>query len=207
MIHEGVEDIANYRVSMENVRPELRNIKKPFFMTLSTIEPRKNITRLLKAFKNFIDKNPRTPFHLYIAGKKGWKYNKVFNTLYRLGLKDRVHYVGYVNLDEKIHLMRNSFSFIFPSLYEGFGLPIVEAMSAGAPIITSNVGSIPELLIDNAVFIDPYDTDSISAGMELMIENEDLRERFIQRQKGIIQNLTWERAAQQTIEVYSSLEK
>ena len=96
-------------------------------------------------------------------------------------------------------------AFVFPSLYEGFGLPILEAMNLGVPIITSNISSIPEIVIDNALLIDPYDINSIKAGLEEMSLNEKLRRDLINKGQGIAQNFTWQECAKKTLAVYESL--
>ena len=100
--------------------------------------------------------------------------------------------------------MRNSFALVFPSLYEGFGLPILEAMNLGVPVITSNISSIPELVIDNAVLVEPEDIESIKEGLNKIDREEDLREALTQRGKGIARHFTWEKSAQKTLELYES---
>lgn len=206
VIHEGVEDLSTASISENEVRTEIRELNdKNYFFFIGTLEPRKNINRLLRAYHRYIKKNPSADIQLVIAGKKGWKYKKIFNTYYRLKLKDKVHFVGYVSQKEKIWLLKHAFAFVFPSLYEGFGLPILEAMSLKVPIVTSNVGSIPELVIDNAVFVDPYKISSITEGLEIITENEELRSRFRKKELGMVQNLSWERCARLTEELYESL--
>lgn len=202
-VFHGVEDYSCRVPNLHVVREFIKTIPQPYFLYIGTIEPRKNLRRLIEAFALFVREHPDTPHRLVLAGKKGWKYKSVFRALQRLSLGDRVRYVGYISMDEKIYLLKHAFCFVFPSLYEGFGLPILEAMSIGLPLITSNVGSIPELVIDNAFLIDPYDRRSIARalGAALSATPESLT-RLRSVGKNISQNFTWEHCARQTLEVY-----
>lgn len=202
VIHEGVEDFSNLIIDEAKIRPELK-IAKPYFLYLGTLEPRKNLVRLTEAFNLFLKEN--TDYKLILAGKKGWKYEPIFQTIEKLNLKDKVIDIGYVNKEEKVYLLRNAFAFVFPTLYEGFGLPILEAMNLGVPIITSNISSIPELVIDNAVLVDPYNIDSIADGLFKIKNDDKLRERLAVKGRGIAQNFTWEACAKKTLELYKNL--
>ncbi len=203
VIHEGVEDY-NKLIINENEIDNKFKFKSPYFLFVGTLEPRKNIVRLLEAFNMFL-KQTNKDFKLVLAGKKGWFYESIFKTIKNLHLEDKVIYLGYVSLQEKVYLLKNSFAFVFPSLYEGFGLPILEAMNMGVPIIASNVASIPELVIDNALLIEPHKTKTITEAMIKIVNQPGLREELVLKEKGIARNFTWQNCAKKTLELYNSL--
>jgi glycosyltransferase involved in cell wall biosynthesis len=206
VILEGVEDYNKIEIDETKIGKRFK-FNEPYFLFISTLEPRKNIGRLIEAFDMFLKENNDKNYKLVLAGKKGWKYESIFEKIKNLGLEDKVIYLGYVSLEEKIYLLKNSLTFVFPSLYEGFGLPILEAMNLGVPIITSNIASIPELVIDNAILVDPKKTDSIKKAMLKMVKDKDLRERLSQKGKGIAANFTWQETARRTLSLYEKLNK
>jgi glycosyltransferase involved in cell wall biosynthesis len=202
VIPEGVEDYNEVQIKEENIPAKLK-FSEPYFLHIGTLEPRKNLVRLIEAFAEFAQQNPN--YKLVLAGKKGWKYESIFEAITRLNMQTKVIYVGYVNLAEKVYLLKNSFAFVFPSLYEGFGLPILEAMNMGVPIITANVASIPELVIDNALLVEPEDTISICKAMSKMVDNPNLRQDLAIKGRGISRNFSWTDCAQKTLALYKSL--
>lgn len=204
VILEGVDDYCNLAVDDEKIDVKFK-ISSPYFLALGTLEPRKNLVRLIESFNIFLTENPDSNFKLVLAGKKGWKYELIFETIKKLNLEAKVIWVGYVHLPEKIYLLKNSFALVFPSLYEGFGLPILEAMNMGVAVVTSNVASIPEIVIDNAVLIEPEDTNSIKEGLNKIYRDQELRQKLIERGKGIARHFTWEKSAQKTLELFESL--
>jgi len=206
VILEGVEDYNKVEIDEAKIDNKFK-FDDHYFLSVCTLEPRKNIGRLVEAFGQFLKENKNKNYKLVLAGKKGWKYESIFEKIKNLGLEDKVIYLGYVSLEEKIYLLKNSLAFVFPSLYEGFGLPILEAMNLGVPIITSNVASIPELVIDNALLIDPKKTNTITKAMLKIVKDEDLRERLSHKGKGIAANFTWQETARRTLSLYSKLNK
>ncbi len=203
VIHEGVEDYNKLTVDEEKIDSKFK-IQDPYFLFIGTLEPRKNLVRLVKAFSLFLKDNNQN-FKLVLAGKKGWQYGLIFETIKKLNLEDKVIYVGYVNLLEKVYLLKKAFAFVFPSLYEGFGLPILEAMNMGVPIITSNIASIPEIVIDNALLVEPYKTKTITKAMLKIVSQSGLKEELSLKEKGIAQNFTWQSCAQKTLALYENL--
>jgi len=204
VIHEGVEDYNKFLLE-ENKIAEKVKIKDPYFLFIGTLEPRKNLVRLIEAFAEFLKISQNKNFKFVLAGKKGWKFEPIFQTIERLNLNDKVLYLGYISLEEKIYLLKNALALTYPSLYEGFGLPIVEAMNLGVPIITSNIASIPELVIDNALLIDPYNVESIKNALQKVATDSQLRENLSKKGKGIAQNFTWEECARKTLTLYQAL--
>jgi len=206
VILEGVDDYCNLSVDESKIEAKFK-ISEPYFLALGTLEPRKNLVRLIEAFNEFLKDNPASNFKLVLAGKKGWKYEPIFEIIKNLKLEQKVIWVGYVHIPEKIYLLKHSFALVFPSLYEGFGLPILEAMNMGIAVVTSNVASIPEIVIDNAVLIEPEDVVSIKDGLNKIYRDADLRQKLIERGRGIARHFTWAKSAQKTLELFESLKK
>ena len=204
VILEGVDDYCNLSVDESKIEAKFK-ISDQYFLALGTLEPRKNLVRLIGAFSEFLKENPESNIKLILAGKKGWKYEPIFEIIKNLELEDKVIWVGYVHIPEKIYLLKHSFALVFPSLYEGFGLPILEAMNMGVSVVTSNVASIPEIVIDNAVLIEPEDIDSIKEGLNKIYRNSELRQKLIERGKGIARHFTWAKSAQKTLQLFESL--
>jgi len=204
VIHEGVENYNEFIIDEEKIKAELK-LKDPFFLFIGTLEPRKNIVGLIEAFSQFLQTSKDPSFKLVLAGKKGWQYEPIFEAIKKLKLEDNVIYAGYVNLTEKVYLLKNALAFVFPSFYEGFGLPILEAMNMGVPIITSNIASIPEIVIDNALLVDPYNAKSIAEAMAKIATDGELRDKLIMKGRGIAQNFTWRACTEKTLALYESL--
>lgn len=204
VIHEGVEDYTKLKINEEEIEEKFK-FENPYFLFIGTLEPRKNLVRLIEAFDQFLKENNNADFKLVLAGKKGWQYEEIFEKVRELNLENKVIYLGYVTLEEKVFLLKNSFCFVFPSLYEGFGLPILEAMSLGVPVLTSNIASIPEIVIDNAVLVEPDDINSIKKALLKIARDDKLRERLIQKGRGIARNFTWQECARKTLILYKNL--
>jgi len=204
VIYDGVLDYSNYTINQDNLFIQPKNII-PYFLFVGTIEPRKNLVNLILAYEEFLKKYVMTTMRLVIAGRKGWKYDPVFELINKPTLKDKVIYVGYVNIDEKIALYKNAFALVYPSFFEGFGMQLLEAMNLNVPILTSNEGAISEVVLDNAVFVEPTSVQSIFEGMIKMYEDNDLRKRLIDHGIDIAQNYTWAEGAKRTLEVYKEV--
>ena len=153
--YHGAEDAFQPASPQDAEEPlwQSHKIKKPFILSLGTLEPRKNIPTLLKAFAGILD---QIPHDLVLVGQKGWKWEPIFREMERPNLKERVHWVGYVSDPERV-LFYNAADFLaYPSWYEGFGMPLLEAMQCGCPVITSRVSSMPEVVGDAGLLIDPH---------------------------------------------------
>lgn len=177
-----------------------------YILFLSTLQPRKNITTLLKAFAHLRHIMALDPaLRLVIAGARGWYDNEIFQTIQALGLEQVVRCPGFVAEEDLPDLYRGAIFFVFPSLYEGFGLPVLEAMRCGVPVIASNLSAIPEVVGKAAWLIDPHNVEELAAAMGELLHNEALRERL--RHKGLAraQSFSWETTAQKTLDLYVSL--
>ena len=140
-----------------------------------------------------------------IAGVRGWRDEEIFQTVRALGLEEVVLFPGFIAEEDLPDLYRGATFFVFPSLYEGFGLPVIEAMGCGVPVLASNVSAIPEVAGKAALLVDPCDIEHLAEAMGALLHNESLRERL--RQQGLlrVQRFSWETTAQKTLDLYVSL--
>lgn len=143
-------------------------IRKPYFLFMSSLKPSKNIENLIRAFADFPDKT----YSLIIAGKKAWLFDQIFALVKNFKLEDRVIFTGFVDESEKPVLMTSASAFVMPSFYEGFGIPVVEAMACGTPVVVSSVASLPEVAGDAGIYVDPYDVASITAALSVAISSK-----------------------------------
>lgn len=181
---------------------------KNYILYLGTIEPRKNLERLITAYARTVEKLKRCEKDippLVLAGKLGWYYDKILERIKAEGIEDRVKMPGYVPDEDKPYLYSSALAFAFPSLYEGFGMPVIEAMACGAPVLTSNVSSLPEVAGNCAVLCDPLSEFSIAKGLYRLITEPELREELTEKGLERSRHFTWEESAKKTYEVYRSL--
>ena len=175
-----------------------------FWLAVGTIEPRKNLRRLLNAYAVYVKKSA-DPLSLVLAGGRGWLEDDLEQFVAKLGISQKVKFLGYVSDDELNWLYRNCFGFIYPSLYEGFGLPVLEAMSRGAASIVSNVTSIPEVAGDAAHYVDPFKEPEIANAICLLAENSDHRKRLKHLALKQAQKFSWKRCASEVLEIYNQV--
>jgi len=149
------------------------DISKNYFITICTIEPGKNLTNLLKAFKLFKDKYGQSDFKLYIVGKNGWGYRQIYDICEELKLQNDVIFTGYLSEEEKNKLLQESMAMLFMSTYEGFGIPPLEAMYWNKPSVVSNVSSLPEVVGEAGIKCDPYNIEEIADAMYHVIIEKD----------------------------------
>jgi glycosyltransferase involved in cell wall biosynthesis len=180
---------------LNQVRGEYR-LEKPYILFLGTIQPRKNLERLIEAFSR-----ARIKEDLVLAGKSGWMNEPIYMAARKLGVGARVKFLGHVPNKYLSALYGGSSAFIFPSLYEGFGIPVLEAMACGAVVLTSSTTSLPEVGGDAALYVDPENTRSIKNGIEEILSNGILRHQLLSKGKLQVQKFSWERAAKETLDV------
>ena len=184
-------------------------ISKHFILSVGTIQPRKNYVRLIEAFGKFLSLNKQKfgEIQLIIIGKKGWLYDQILDAPTRLGLTDKVKFLHNVPDGDLPSFYRNALSFALPSLYEGFGLPVLEAMSYKCPVVVSDVSSLPEIAGAAGVYVDPKNVNSIAQGLLTAVRQRNLIQGKIRIQKGVNQAklFTWEKAAKQTLEVLTEV--
>lgn len=183
-------------------------IVKKYILFLGTIEPIKNISRLLEAFaifkENYKKQNKKFDYQLVLAGKRGWLAKEYAQIAKDLGIGKDIVFTGYIIGDELVPLFKNSQFFIMPSLYEGFGMTVLEAFATGTPAIISRVSSLPEIAGDAAHYINPINVQEISEALMKFAADENLRNEY--RQKGLeqVEKFNWETTAKQTLDVYKS---
>lgn len=175
-----------------------------FLLFIGTLEPRKNVTGLLRAFARIADEFPDVP--LVIGGGRGWLDGEIFATHAGLGLGDRVRFVGYLPAAELPRWYQSATIFAYPSLYEGFGLPVLEAMACGTAVITSTVSSLPEVAGTAGLTVDPHDDAALAAALRQLLAEPDRRASL--RAAGLARAATfsWSRMARETQAVYASLD-
>lgn len=176
-----------------------------FLLAVGTIEPRKNYEGLIRAYHRALPHLGRNPPPLVVAGNQGWLMERFPLILDELGIARQVIFAGYVDDEELRWLYGNCQAFLYPSLWEGFGLPVVEAMSQGAAVITSTVSSLPEVAGDAAVLVDPGDMDSIAGAIVSVCSSQLLRESLRRRAIERAAQFSWRRSAEKVLGIYSDL--
>ena len=179
---------------------QAKGLPERFVLFLGTLEPRKNLTTLVQAFAR--TQAARHGVKLVIAGGKGWYYQEIFASVERFGLEDAVLFPGFVP-DAELPLWYNTATvFVYPSLYEGFGLPLLEAMACGTPVIGADTSCIPEVVGDAGLLIPPHDAAALADGLERLLADADLRADLSQRGRALSAAYTWEAAASATVDSY-----
>jgi len=189
---------------------EKYNLKKgKYFVFVGTLQPRKNLIRLIRAFRKLINTrrlksaNTNSLIKLVVIGKKGWLYDDIFKEVKKQKLEDRIIFTGFASEEEKSGLLKNSYAFVLPSLYEGFGFPVLEAMKAGVPVVVSKVSSLPEVGGNAAIYIDdPESVEAIYQGLKrAMVLSDSERNELIEKGKEQVKKFSWKRTAEQTLEI------
>lgn len=179
-------------------------INKPYLLSVCTIEPRKNLSRTLKAYK-LLRERGSTDLCLVLVGALGWNYRELLKEITESKLADDIIITGYIPDEDLPVIYKCAQIFTYNSLYEGFGLPILEAMSCGVPVVTSNVSSIPEVAGDSVVYCNPYEVESIAEAMEKALTDESLQRRLSMLGKERAQLFSWEKTAAQTRDVFGKV--
>ena len=178
-------------------------IKGDFILFVGTLQPRKNIVRLIEAFSQIKTKD----IQLVIVGKKGWLYEEILEAPKKYGIENSIKFLDFVPNEDLSVLYQNALCFVLPSLYEGFGLPVLEAMKYGCPVITSNVSSLPEAGGDAALYIDPLNVSDITAKIKMVFEDNKLRKEMIEKGKKQVAKFSWEKTAKETLKVLEEIAK
>jgi len=176
-------------------------IEGDFILFVGTIEPRKNLRRLVKAFDQMLRNTSLSP-KLVIAGGKGWMMDDFVSFIEEKGVADRVCLTGYLQDEDLCTLYSTCTAFIYPSLYEGFGLPPLEAMACGAPVITSRTPALMETVGNAARLVDPKDIGDIAQAMTEMLSDQKTREHYAELGKVHVKQFSWEQTALKTLDVY-----
>ena len=177
---------------------------RPYLLFVGTLEPRKNLPRLVAAFAQ-ARAATGAPHALVLAGRWGWGMEGLPGQVRQLGLEKDVIFIDYVPEEDLPGLYRAAAALAYPSLYEGFGLPPLEAMACGTPVLTSNVSSLPEVVGEAAWKVDPTNVEQIAAGLIRLIQDADLRKELRQRGRARAREFSWERMARETVKVYDAV--
>jgi len=197
-VDQDFQPIENGRL-LNDLRKK-RHLPERMLLFVGTIEPRKNLTTLLKSYA-LLRKQVQTP-PLVIGGPKGWHHQEVFTLAQELGLQESVIFPGYIPREELTLWYNAADCFIYPSLYEGFGLPPLEAMACGTPVITSSTSSLPEVVGEAGILVSPDSVEEIAEAMQSVLTDAELRADM--RRKGLsrARTFSWQRAARETVQAY-----
>ena len=203
----GYPGHKNIKYQISNIKMTIKNAKRKYgiggdyILYVGTLQPRKNLIRLIEAFV-IIKKQVTKSLKLVIVGKKGWMYEEIFQKVKDLGLEKEVIFTGYVSDNELPVLYQSAKCFVLVSLYEGFGFPVLEALSFGVPVVTSNVSSLPEIVGKAGVLVNPNDVKDIVRGInEVFDYNELKRQEMIRKGLEQAKKFSWEKCAKETLEV------
>jgi glycosyltransferase involved in cell wall biosynthesis len=180
------------------------SLPNQFLLFVGLFGPRKNIAGILQAYA-ILKKKHHASHHLVMVGERGWRYRTDLELVQRLGLENDVVFPGFVE-DEDLPAVYNLADvFIFPSLYEGFGLPVLEAMACGTPVVTSNLSALPEVVGTSGVLVDPRDPEEIALGVHRLLSNSKLASSLVKAGLERSSHFTWENAAEQLMAVFQEL--
>ncbi len=204
VIHEGVSSLFFEKPNLASLSsiPGLTVGTVPFIVMAGKISPRKNVVRVIQAFAKLLDS---LPHHLVLVGGNGWDAEDVLKNIEHPALAQRVHLLGYVS-DEQLHALYGSASlYVHPSLYEGFGLPVLEAMAAGCPVVTSHLSSLPEVAGEAALLVDPTDVNAIADGMLAVCRDDAMASELIEKGRRRAALFSWEQCAEGVANVYGKI--
>lgn len=191
-------------------------IGSDYIIFIGTLQPRKNLERLLEAFKILVhssqsradsnkisvNREPSTVnLSLVIVGKKGWLYDSIYAKVKQLKLKDKVIFTGYVPDGDLPPLIAGAKAYVLPSLWEGFGIPVIEAQACGVPVVVSNTSSLPEIVGDSGILVDPQSANSIATGIKKVLQNPKIRSDLIKKGFTNIKRFSWQKCALETLAV------
>lgn len=200
-------------LALESIRARY-GLSRRYLLYVGTLHPRKNLVRLVKAFAALVatvegrtelavgdlpDGDDR--LQLVLAGQRGWLFEEIFKQVRELGLERRVVFTGYMPRADLPALLSGALAFVFPSLYEGFGFPVLEAMACGTPVICSNVSSLPEVGGDAALQVDPLDVEALASAMHQAVSDDGLRTALVARGFEWVRRFSWQRCASQVLQV------
>lgn len=206
VIYIGIEEeykIINDESKLNFVKAKY-GISKKFILHVGSMNPRKNISRLIEAY-SMLPFELLDEYQLVLAGGKGWRSYEIFDKISKMGLNDQVVVTGFVEDDDLPLLMNAADLLVFPSLYEGFGIPPLEAMACGTPVVASNTSSIPEVVGNAALLFDPYNVEEMSSSIYKVLTDEKLKNDLIQKGLEHVKLFSWDKAVKETLKVYNEV--
>ena len=208
VIYIGIDDIYRPiadKYKLDNIKNKYK-IDSKFILHVGSLQARKNIPRLIEAYSK-LPMELLAKYQLVIAGKRSWKVEEILAKVKQLGLNDKVVFTGFVDDNDLPLLMNAANLLVFPSLYEGFGIPPLEAMACGTPVVASNTSSIPEVVGDAALLFDPYNIKEMTKAINRALTDVKLRNKLRKRGFERIKQFSWEKAARETLQVYKEVYK
>jgi len=176
----------------------------PYILFVSTLEPRKNVLTLIEAF-TILKTSKKLDHQLVLVGQKGWQFGPIFDAIQSSPWRDHIHHLGYLSDREVAACYCHADVFAYPSIYEGFGLPVLEAMTLGCPVVTSTTSSLPEVAGDAALLVTPTDAEELAAALERIIIDRSLRQSLIDKGYRQASQFSWTRTAKLTLDAYRSI--
>ena len=201
VINVGIKALPASKMTKEELFTKY-NLASPYILFVGTLQPRKNIARLIEAFSKI-----ESETDLVVIGKKGWMFEEILEAPIKFGVKDKVKFLHDVTDDELPLFYTHAEVFVLPSLYEGFGLPVLEAMKYGCPVITSSVSSLPEAGGEAALYVDPNSIEDIASKIKEVLKDNKLREKMIKKGHEQVKKFSWEKAAKEVIQIFEEVEK
>lgn len=195
VVHSGVR--------FEKIGNPYPGMKEPYILYVGILQPRKNVLRLIRAFNEI--KKQGLSHKLLIVGKKGWLFDDIFNEVKVLNLAKEVIFTGFMPDSYVANLYKCADLFVYPSLYEGFGFPPLEAMACGTPVIVSNVSSLPEVCGSAAYYVNPYNEDDIAKGIYKILTDENYSHELVERGLERVKTFSWEKTANEMLKIYGEV--
>ncbi len=202
VVYNGVENIgvSGTPSDIKHIKSQYHLKDTPYFMFIGAVHPRKNVLQLLKAFE-LLKSDLLSNHQLVIVGRNAWMNLEVENYFQQMSCKQDVIWIEQIERGQLMNLLKDAFAFVFPSLFEGFGIPVIEAMQLGVPVITSNTSSMPEVAGDAAILADPNSAVAIKKAMQLIISDTSLRENLIEKGRKRAELFSWDISAQKVVDI------
>ncbi|HEX8932392.1 MAG TPA: glycosyltransferase family 1 protein, partial [Patescibacteria group bacterium] len=211
--HLGIKEsvtLTPHIYSMNELKAKY-NLSDNFILFVGTLQPRKNLLRLIEAFAKVLKSKDESHqlknLQLVIVGRRGWLYEEILKAPEELDIAEQVKFLENVTDEELPLFYKNARCFVLPSLYEGFGLPVLEAMKQGCPVITSNISSLPEAGGEACLYVDPENIDDIAQKITKLVGNDKLRKELIEKGKAQVKKFSWEKTAKETLKVLEEVAK
>lgn len=207
VVHNGITHEWFKQLQNSEKEPVLNkfNLKeKKFLLSVGTLQPRKNIVRLLKAYEA-LPKDIKDEYPLILIGKNGWQTEEIIQEINRLRKESAIQWLQYIDDKDLKVLYQSAKLFLFPSLSEGFGAPILEAFASKTPVLTSNVTSLPEVAGEAAYYVDPYSIESITQGLSTLLTSDSLCNELVDRGEKRVTEFSWEKCSEKTLAIYKKL--
>jgi glycosyltransferase involved in cell wall biosynthesis len=210
VVYPGVELRFQEIIDPEELQRVRKRYDLPayFILGLSTLQPRKNFEGLVRAFGQLLSRGSDEPgidgLHLVIGGGKGWMFEDVIGLVRQQGLERRVHFAGFIDDNDLPTLYSLASAFAFPSWYEGFGIPVLEAMACGVPVVAANNSSLPEVVGEAGLLVDAARHNDLADALALLLSDRELRSRLSLAGQRQARCFTWERSAEQVLAIYRS---